>query len=126
MKRYIRTSEVPAGYLKTTKFTTPSIKTDDQRNALEALEIAIAEKFDQFERFCDIQLHLTSEASWRGVIYEYESGYWIKLDATRSNFQAFVQGDSVVRKPRNAGELIGHYDVEGVRGEVYHMSSRRG
>lgn len=125
MKRYISTSEIPDGYLRTTRFTTPSIKTNDQLNALEAFEIAVTEKFDQFEKFCDIQLHLTSDSSWTGTIYEYEAGYWIKLQATRSSFQAFVSGDSVVRKPNNSGELIGRYDVEGNRGTVYYMSRNR-
>ena len=60
MKRYIRTSEIPDGYLRTTRFSTPSIITDDQRNALEALEIAIAEKFDQFDKMNDITFHLSS------------------------------------------------------------------
>lgn len=64
MKRYIQTSDIPDGYLRTTKFTTPSIKTDDQRNALEALEIAIAEKFDQFDKMNEITLHLTSDSFW--------------------------------------------------------------
>lgn len=40
---------LPDGYLRTTKFTSPSIRTDDQRNALEALEIAITDKFDEFD-----------------------------------------------------------------------------
>ena len=68
MKRLIRSSQMPAGYLKTTRITTPSIKTDDQRNALEALEIAISEKFAQFDAFMSRQTYLTSAGSWRGVI----------------------------------------------------------
>ena len=42
MKKWIHAKT--DGYLQTTKFTTPSIKTDDQRNALEAFEIAVIEK----------------------------------------------------------------------------------
>lgn len=125
MKRYIRTSEIPDGYLRTTKFTTPSIRTDDQRNALEALEIAITEKFDQFDKMNDITLHLTSDSFWHGVIEEYEEGYYIKLSATRSGFQAFVQGDSVIRKPRNLSDRIAYYDVEGNRGTVEFMSREK-
>ena len=125
MKRYIRTSEIPYGYLRTTKFTTPSIKADDQRNALEALEIAIAEKFNQFDKMNEITIHLTSDSFWQGVIEEYEEGYYIKLSATRSGFQAFVQGDSVIRKPRNLGDRIAYYNVEGNRGTVELMSRAR-
>ena len=122
MKRYVHAADDTAGYLQTTRFTTPSIKTDDQRNALEALEVAMLEKRKQFDAMCDIQLHLTSEATWRGVINEYEQGYHILLEATRSSFQAFVHGDQVIRKPRNAGLAIRQYKVEGVRGRVEWMS----
>ena len=125
MKRYIQTSDIPGGYLRTTKFSTPSIKTDDQRNALEALEIAITEKFDQFDRMNEITIHLTSDSFWQGVIEEYEEGYYIKLSATRSGFQAFVQGDSVIRKPRNLSDRIAYYEVEGNRGTVEFMSRAR-
>ena len=126
MKRWIHANtEIPAGYLKTTKFTAPYIKTDDQRNALEALEIAIVEKFKQFDTMCDIQFHLTSEASWRGTIDEYPEGYYIQLEATRSGFQAFVEGDHVIRKPRKLSEKIRSYDVAGVNGRVDYLSKRR-
>lgn len=126
MKRWIHSNtEMPAGYLKTTKFTTPYIKTDDQRNALEALEIAIAEKFKQFDTMCDIQFHLTSEASWRGTIDEYPEGYYIQLEATRSGFQAFVEGDHVIRKPRKLSDKIRSYDVAGVNGRVDYLSKQR-
>lgn len=125
MKRYIRSSDIPGGYLRTTRITTPSIKTDDQRNALEALEIAITEKFDQFDKMNEITIHLTSDSFWQGVIEEYEEGYYIKLSATRSGFQAFVQGDSVIRKPRNLSDRVAYYDVEGNRGTVYFMSRAR-
>ena len=125
MKRWIHASEIPNGYLKTSKFTAPSIRTDDQRNALEALEIAITEKFKQFDTMCDIQFHLTSEASWTGYIDEYPEGYYIRLEATRSGFQAFVQGDVVIRKPRKLSEKIGTYEVEGTAGRVDWMSRRK-
>ena len=90
MKKYIKSTEIPDGYLKTSRFTAPSIKTREQRNALEALEIAIVEKFPQFDRFCDRQVYFTSSAHWQGVIDEYESGYYIQLTATQSAFNAFV------------------------------------
>lgn len=125
MKRLIRAAEMPAGYLKTTRITTPSIKTDDQRNALEALEIAISEKFAQFDAFMNRQTYLTSAGSWRGVIEVYPSGYYINLEGTRSGFQAFVSGDRVIRKPRILGEMEGYYEVEGDNGQVYYMSRRR-
>ena len=132
MKRWIYTNSVvddvntiPAGYLRTTKFTAPSIRSDDQRNALEALEIAIMQKFKQFESMCDRTFYLTSSAFWQGTIYQYEEGYYIQLDGTRSNFSAFVKLDSVIRKPRYLGELIARYDVEGENGEVSYLSRNR-
>lgn len=128
MKRWIHsaeTVEMPDGYLRTTKFTAPGIRTDEQRNVLEAIEIAITEKFKQFDSMCDIQLHLTSDASWRGVVDEYEEGYYIQLEATRSGFNAFVQGDHVIRKPRNLSEPIARYNVDGNRGTVYGISKKR-
>lgn len=125
MKRWIHASEMPAGFLKTTKFTTPSIETDDQRNALEALEIAIASKYGQFDAFMNRQAYLTSEASWSGRIEVYPEGYYIFLEGTRSGFQAFVSNGDVIRKPRNLGQYEGRYDVEGVNGQVYYMSPLR-
>ena len=125
MKRWIHAAEMPAGYLKTTSINCPSIKTDDQMNVLEALEIAIAGKFDQFDKFMDRQYYLTSSGSWSGRIEVYPTGYYINLEGTRSGFQAFVSGDSVIRKPRNLGEMIGYYDANGDNGEVYWMSPRR-
>lgn len=133
MKRLIRSSNdlnddyntMPEGYLKTNKFTAPSIKTDDQRNALEALELAIMQKFKQFEAMCDRTFYLTSAAFWQGEIYQYDTGYYIQLEGTRSNFTAFVQLDSVIRKPRNIGELIAKYSVEGEDGEVRYLSRNK-
>ena len=70
----------------------------------------------------EITLHLTSDSFWQDVIEEYPEGYYIKLSATRSGFQAFVQGDFVIRKPRNLGDRIAYYEVEGNRGLVEFMS----
>lgn len=123
MKKWIHASEIPEGYLRTSKFTTPSIRTDEQRNALEAFEIAITEKFKQFDQMCDIQLHLTSDSAWTGVIDEYPEGYYIQLNATRSGFQAFVEGDHVIRKPRKLGEKLHSFNVDGNGGTIYFMSS---
>ena len=125
MKRWIHAAEMSAGYLKTTRINCPSIKTDDQMNALEALEIAIAGKFDQFDKFMDRQIYLTSAGSWSGRIEVYPSGYYINLEGTRSGFQAFVSGDNVIRKPRTLDNMEGYYDVNGDNGQVYWMSQRR-
>ena len=126
MKRWIHATELPDGYLKTTRFTTPSIKTDDQRSALEALEVAISQKFDQFDSMIEITVHLTSDSFWQGTIEEYSEGYYIKLEGTRSGFQAFVAtGGDIIRKPRKLSEMIGYYDVQGSGGRVEHMSRRR-
>ena len=118
-------SEMPDGYLRTTRLSTPSIKTDDQRNALEAFELAISQKFKQFDDFMNRQAYLTSESSWTGYIEEYPEGYLIKLEGTRSGFNAFVSGDSVIRKPVRLSDMIGYYDVSGNEGQMYFMSRRR-
>ena len=117
--------EIPPGYLKTSKFTAPSIKTWDQQNAAEAFDLAVTQKFAQFDKMMDIQMHLTSDTGWTGKIDEYEQGYYVQLEATRSSFNAFVSGDSVIRKPRDPGEKIGTYDVSGNAGAIYFMSRRK-
>lgn len=123
MKKLIRaTNELPAGYLTTTKFNAPFIKTDGQRNALEALEIAISQNFKQFDTMCDIAYQMTSEASWSGTIDKLNEGYYIDLEATRASFQAFVQSDSVIREPRNLSNEVIRYRVSGVEGQVEYMS----
>lgn len=129
MKRWIHASEetnLPDGYLKTSRFTAPSINTDDKRNAVEALEIAISQKFDQFDKMCDITFDLTSSSSWSGVIDEYPEGYYITLEGTRSGFQAFVQRDDVIRKPRNLSPVVRKYYVQGERGTVYKIQEAKG
>lgn len=118
-------TEMPAGFLKTSKFTAPSIKTDEQRNALEAFEIAVTEKYKQFESLLDRQFQLTSDTAWYGTITQYEEGYYINIEATRSSFSAFVQGDTVIRKPRNLRPAICSFDVEGRDGTLSWMSKRR-
>ena len=127
MKKYIKSTEIPDGYLKTSKFTAPSIKTREQRNALEAIEIAIVEKFDQFDKFIDRQFYMTSSGHWDGKVDEYESGYYIQLIATRAAFNAFVANGTVIRKPVGSklGKLIHSFDVSGDSGEVQWMSSGR-
>lgn len=129
MKRYIHSAdnarEIPSGYLKTSKFTAPSIKTDDQRNACEAFELAVTQKFPQFDNFMNRQIYLTSDTSWSGIIEEYPEGYYVKLEGTRGGFQAFVQGDSVIRKPVKLSPMIGYYQANGNSGTVYWMSKRK-
>lgn len=121
-----KNNELPDGYLRTTRFTTPSIKTDAQRNALEAFELAVSQKFKQFDDFMTRQIYLTSDTSWSGVIEEYPEGYYVKLEGTRSGFQAFVQGDSVIRKPTKLSPMSAYYEVNGNAGTVYWMSRRKG
>lgn len=128
MKRWIHASttrEIPPGYLKTSKFTAPSIKTHDQQNACEAFDLAVTQKFPQFDSFMDRQIYLTSDTSWSGVIEEYPEGYYVKLEGTRGGFQAFVQGDSVIRKPVKLSPMIGYYQANGNSGTVYWMSKRK-
>lgn len=121
----VEEKSIPDGFLKTSKFSAPSIKTADQRNALEAFEIAITEKYKQFDNMLAVQMGLTSGTGWTGDIDEYPEGYYIQISATRSSFQAFVQGDHVIRKPRILGDRIAHYSIDGDAGTVYYMSSGR-
>ena len=125
MKRYIRTAELPAGYLKTNRFNS---KIADN-NVLQAIEIAISQKFDSFEEFCDRQLHFTSDSAWTGTVTQYElQGYYIQLEATRAQFVAFVdETGNVIRKPRNLDpkSIIGEWDVSGNRGHIEFVSSNR-
>lgn len=122
-KDYVKATEIPPGYLQTSRFTTPSIRTDAQRNALEAFEIAVVVKYDQFKKLCDRQLHFTSDSSWTGTITEYEEGYYVEVEGVRSKFQAFVRGDDVIRKPVKLGDKIHVYRFTGWDGLVNWMSS---
>ncbi len=122
MKRYIRSAELPPGYLKTNRFNS---RLNGNNNVLEAIEIAISLKFDQFDRMLDRQMYLTSGTSWSGKVTEYPEGYYIELEATRSSFQAFVAGDSVIRKPTRLSDPVGQYDVQGDAGTVQYISPMR-
>lgn len=121
MKRYIRATELPPGYLKTNHFNS-SIS---DVNVLEAIEFAIAAKFDQFDAMIDRQMYLTSGSSWTGKVTEYPEGYYIELEATRSGFQAFVSGPYVIRKPRKLSDPIGVYSVEGNAGHIEYIGPRK-
>lgn len=121
MKRYIRTSELPEGYLKTNRFNSRI----NDNNVLEAIEIAISVKFAQFDKMIERQMYLTSDSSWDGKVTEYPEGYYIQLDATRSGFQAFVADGDVIRKPLKLSDPIGVYSVSGSAGHVQYISRNR-
>lgn len=119
MKRVIKANaELPAGYLKTNRFNS---RVSDN-NVLEAIEIAISQKFNQFQSFMDRQMYLTSGTGWTGTVDQYEDGYYIQLEATRSQFNAFVSGDTVIRKPVNPGKKVASYRVSGDAGHVEFIS----
>lgn len=126
MKRRVVASELPAGYLKTNKFNS---KINGNNNILQAIEIAIAQKFDQFDNFCQRQFYLTSDASWEGTVTYYENrGWYIQLVGTRSDFNAFVDEDgNVIRKPRNLdpNDITGQYSVSGNNGHVQFISTNK-
>lgn len=120
MKRVIKVNaELPAGYLKTNRFNSRI----SDNNVLEAIEIAISQKFNQFQSFMDRQMYLTSGTGWTGTVDQYEDGYYIQLEATRSQFNAFVSGDTVIRKPVNPGKKVASYRVSGDAGHVEFISS---
>lgn len=121
MKRYIRSSEMPLGYLKTNHFNS----TINDTSVLEAIELAIYMKFDQFDKMMERQMYLTSGTSWTGKVTEYPEGYYIQLEATRSSFQAFVVGDHVIRKPAKLSDPVGVYDVEGDAGHIQYISKMK-
>ena len=118
MKRVVRASELPPGYLTTTRFNSRI----NDNNVLEAVEIAIAEKFDQWEKTMDRQFYLTSGTGWRGEVIQYPEGYYVKVEVTRGGFQAFVEGDHVIRKPVRLSEPIGKFDIQGDKGHVEFVS----
>jgi len=119
MKRMITSAEIPAGYLKTNKFNSRI----NDNNVLEAIEIAIAEKFEQWEKTMDRQFYLTSGTGWQGEVIEYPEGYYILIDITRGGFQAFVDGDRVIRKPRVLSNPVAKYSVSGDKGHVEYVST---
>lgn len=121
MKRVIRASELPPGYLETNRFNSRI----NDNNVLEAVEIAIAEKFDQWEKTMDRQFYLTSGTGWRGEVTQYPEGYYVKVEVTRGGFQAFVEGDHVIRKPVRLSEPIGKFDIQGDKGHVEFVSRNR-
>ena len=121
MKRYIKSAELPSGYLKTNHFNSRINNT----SVLEAIELAISLKFDQFDKMMERQMYLTSGTSWAGNVTEYLEGYYIQLEATRSSFQAFVSGDDVIRKPAKLSDPIGEYQVSGDAGHVQWISPMR-
>lgn len=121
MKRYIKSSELPPGYLKTNQFNSSISNV----NVLEAIEIAIAAKFDQFDAMMGRQMYLTSDTTWTGKVTEYPEGYYVELEATRSGFQAFVSGPDVIRKPSKLSDPIGVYSVEGNAGHVRYIGPRK-
>lgn len=118
MKRYIRSAELPGGYLKTNHFNS----TINNTSVLEAIELAISEKFDQFDTMMDRQMYLTSGTGWTGTVTEYPEGYYIQIEATRSSFQAFVTGDDVIRKPSKLSDPIVQYDISGDAGHIQWVS----
>lgn len=122
MKRYIKSTELPPGYLKTNHFNS---RINDNNSVLEAIEIAIAAKFDQFDKMMDRQMYMTSGTSWYGKVTEYPEGYYVQLEATRSSFQAFVAGADVIRKPVKLSDPVGVYEVEGDAGHVQYISKMK-
>ena len=71
------------------------------------------------------QMQFTSGTGWTGKVTEYPEGYYIMIDVTRGGFQAFVEGDHVIRKPRILSDPIGTYEVSGDKGHVEFVSRLR-
>ena len=120
MKLYVKSAELPDGFLKTNHFNS---RINGNNHILEVIEFAIAAKFDQFDKMLDRQMYLTSGTSWSGKVTEYPEGYYIQIEATRSSFQAFVSANGdVIRKPTRLSDPVGEYDVSGDAGHIQYIS----
>lgn len=77
------------------------------------LQIGINEKSEQFEKFLDRTLYLTSDTMWRGTVKTCKQGTYFELCGARSSFSVYVDCHGHVgRKPRNI-EFNREFDVWG-------------
>lgn len=119
MKRWIHASEdMPEGYLQTTRFNSNMPDSAGARNVLEAIEIAVMDRYKQFNDMCQRTYLLTSDCGWSGTVDEYPEGYYIQIEGTRAAFSAFVSGDRVIRKPRLLSDKIKTWNVAGNEGHI--------
>ena len=66
------------------------------------LQNGINEKTDQFEKFIDRIIYLTSDKMWAGTVETCKQGMYFTLEKARSKFQVYVNCHGhVERKPRN-------------------------
>ncbi len=114
----VECADLPNGYLKTNRFNSRI----NDNNVLEAIEIAISQKFDQWSKTMDRQFYLTSGTGWNGIVVQYPEGYYIQVDVTRGRFQAFVEGDHIIRKPLKLSDPIGKFWISGDGGHVEYIS----
>lgn len=66
------------------------------------LQIGIKEKSEQFEKFLNRIIALTSDTMWSGTVETCKQGMYFALENARSKFQVYVNCHGhVERKPRN-------------------------
>ncbi|WP_394916985.1 hypothetical protein [uncultured Robinsoniella sp.] len=98
-----------------------NLKTQEERNIGEIIEIAMCEKEEQFKKMLDRTCYLTSDTGWSGTVKLYRCGYYIELEGTRSVFKCFLDNcNNVIRKPRNI-EIEQKYSISGNNTEIHHI-----
>lgn len=97
-----------------------SLKTQEQFNIAEVIEICMMEKEAQFIKFLERTNHFTSDMGWTGNITEYEQGFYLDLCATQCTFKCFLDNtNNVIRKPNNIKlDKIRCYTVSGNNTEI--------
>ena len=66
------------------------------------LQIGIKEKSEQFEKFLNRIITLTSDTMWSGTVETCKQGMYFTLENARSKFQVYVNCHGhVQRKPKN-------------------------
>lgn len=102
-----------------------NLKTQEERNIAEIIEIAMLEKEEQFKKMLDRTCYFTSGNGWSGTVKLYSCGYYIELEGTQSAFKCFLDNcNNVIRKPRNI-EIEEQYSVSGDNTEIQRISRDR-
>lgn len=83
------------------------------------LQIGIQEKAEQFDKFLERIIILTSDTMWSGTVETCKEGMYFTLLNARSKFQVYVNCHGhVERKPRNI-EFNRKFNIEGHSKELW-------
>lgn len=103
------------------------LKTTEERNVAEIVEIMMLEKEQQFEKFLERISLLTSDMMWQGCVSFYNKGIYIEFSGTRSALNGFFDNQyNLIRKPRKLGEIRKKYDISGCGTEIEKVHMRKG